>query len=163
LRQLEIGQSLAPNDVDLMNVRAPLEMNLGRWEKAVDLERQAERLDPRSPDAKLFLGTALMALRRFGEAKAPLDQGIALAPDQLPMLFTKGNWFFFQGDLDGVRAVISSAKNVSPTELLVFTARWFGVWFLDDGPLEPCPDRGSFPEGRLRRCPKTRRRSHERG
>jgi TolB-like protein len=131
LAQLEIGQRLAPSDVDLLNIRAPLEMNLGRWQAAVNLERQAESLDPRSVDAKIFLGTALLSLRRFDEAKTVLDQGIALAPEHLPMRFTKSNWFLSQGDLKSARMLTATSKGTSPSELLALQAEWHGAWFLD--------------------------------
>ena len=131
LKQLEVGQGFSPSDTDLLNTRAVIEMNLARWQRAVDHLSQAEHLDPRSADTKIFLGTTLLCLRRLQEAKRVLDQGVEIAPDHLPMLATKGNWFLAHGDLASARALMRSSKQHSSSENVAFLARWFGAWFLD--------------------------------
>jgi tetratricopeptide (TPR) repeat protein len=49
--------------------------------KAIDLERRAIALEPSHADARVWLGAALLGLRRVDEAIAALQEAIALEPD----------------------------------------------------------------------------------
>jgi Flp pilus assembly protein TadD len=52
----------------------------GEHAKAAEQFRAAARLDPAYVAPRILLGTSLMALGRAGEAKAPLQQAVKLAP-----------------------------------------------------------------------------------
>jgi tetratricopeptide (TPR) repeat protein len=80
------------------------------------------------------LAYTLVSLRRYSEALAAHDRGLALAPTNLALLEGKAMAHLGQGDLAGARAVIRSApKEVEPTALVAYFALYQDlVWALDD-------------------------------
>ncbi len=135
LEQYAKGQRLAPANAELLSSTARFEESLGRWDAAVEHFRQAERLDPRSVVTLRRLGTALLWLRRYPEAREALDRGLALAPATRHLIGQKAMTFLAQGDLAGAREVLKAApKNVEPTAFVAFLAQSFDlVWVLDEG------------------------------
>jgi serine/threonine protein kinase/tetratricopeptide (TPR) repeat protein len=134
LEQYAKGQRVAPSNADLIYGTARSEEGLGRWDAGVEHFRQAERFDPRSAFILSDLGDALDRLRRYPEARAVLDRGLALAPDNLDLIGGKATAFLGEGDLAGARAVLKAApKDVEPTALVAFLAvYWDLVWVLDE-------------------------------
>jgi TolB-like protein/Tfp pilus assembly protein PilF len=133
LEQYTKGQRLAPANADLLTATALAEESLGQWEAAVEHFRQAERLDPRSIPQCLRLGQALIYLRRYREAREPLDRGLALAPANLSLINQKAMTFLGEGDLAGARNVIATVpKDVEPTALVAYVASTDLVWVLDE-------------------------------
>jgi TolB-like protein/Flp pilus assembly protein TadD len=134
LKQFAKGQRVAPGNSDLLSAIAMTEQFLGQWDAAVDHLHQAERLDPRSISALRQLGFALLCLRRYPEARAALDRGIALAPANLDLTEIKAVTFLGEGDLAGARAVLKTAtKEVEPTALVAYVASFLDlVWVLDE-------------------------------
>jgi len=134
LEQYAKGQRVAPGNADLLHGTARAEQGLGRWDAAVEHFRQAERLDPRSAFKIADLGDALLRLRRYPEARAALDRGLALAPANLDLIEGKAMTFLGEGDLAGARAVLKAAlKDVEPTALVAYVAsHWDLVWVLDE-------------------------------
>jgi tetratricopeptide (TPR) repeat protein len=134
LEQYAKGQRVAPGNADLLHGTARAEQGLGRWDAAVEHFRQAERLDPRSAWKIVDLGDALLRLRRYPEARAALDRGIALAPANLELTQGKAMTFLGEGDLAGARAVLKAApKEVEPTALVAWVANQNNlVWVLDE-------------------------------
>jgi serine/threonine protein kinase/tetratricopeptide (TPR) repeat protein len=134
LEQYAKGQRVAPGNADLLHGTARAEQGLGRWDAAVEHFRQAERLDPRSAFKIADLGDALLRLRRYPEARAALDRGIALAPANLDLIEGKAMTLLGEGDLAGARAVLKTAtKEVEPTALVAYMAsHWNLVWVLDE-------------------------------
>jgi serine/threonine protein kinase/TolB-like protein/tetratricopeptide (TPR) repeat protein len=134
LEQYTKGLQVAPGNAELISAIGQVERNLGHWSAAVDHLRQAERLDPRSVITQLRLGQVLFWLRRYPEARAAYDRGLALAPASLDMIEWKVMTFLGQGDLSGARAVVSSAmKEVEPTALVAYVANSQDLgWVLDE-------------------------------
>jgi len=134
LEQYEKALHAAPGDASPVSRRALAEQGLGRWDAAVAHLRQAERLDPRSVSNLGILGSALLRLRRYPEARETLDRGLALAPDNLSMIEDKAMTFLAEGDLPGARAVLKAAPSqVEPTALVSYLANYFDlVWILDE-------------------------------
>jgi Flp pilus assembly protein TadD len=135
LAQLAKGQHLAPTNAELLSWTARAEASLGRFDAAVEHLKQAARLDPRSIVAYRRLGWALLYLRRYPEARAVIERGLALAPTNLSLIQQEAMIFLGKGDLAGARAVLKAApKDVEPTALVVFLAQyWDLVWVLDEG------------------------------
>jgi TolB-like protein/Flp pilus assembly protein TadD len=135
LEQFAKGQRLAPADVNLLGATASAEIGLGRWEAAVELRRQGERLDPRSVGPPLGLGDALLRLRRYAEAREAFDRALALAPANLNLIESKAMTYLGEGDLAGARAVLKTApREVEPTALVAYLAQYLDlVWVLDEG------------------------------
>jgi TolB-like protein/tetratricopeptide (TPR) repeat protein len=134
LEQYEKALHAAPGDASPFARTALAEQGLGRWDAAVAHLRQAERLDPRSVSNLGNLGSVLLRLRRYPEARETLDRGLALAPDNLGMIEDKAMTFLAEGDLPGARAVLKAAPSqVEPTALVSYLANYFDlVWILDE-------------------------------
>jgi TolB-like protein/Flp pilus assembly protein TadD len=134
LAQYERAGSLAPGNAQVLTATASAEQSLGRWEAAVEHFREAERLDPRSVQAHLFLGGAFLCLRRYPEALSTIDRGLAMAPANLGLIGLKVQIFLAQGDLTAARAVLKAATTDSNSAALVAYIANFGdlVWVLDD-------------------------------
>jgi TolB-like protein/Flp pilus assembly protein TadD len=132
--QLAKAEPIAAGNADLLTKTADVEMNLGRWDAAVEHLRQAEGLDPRSITGLGRLGIALLRLRRYPEAREAFDRGLALAPGNLNLIQRKALAFLAQGDLAGARAMLKAVqREVEPTALVAFVASASDlVWILDE-------------------------------
>ena len=90
----------------------------------MDHFKQAERLDPRSVGTLRALGTALLYLRRYPEAREAIDRGLALAPANPLLIEYEAMSYLGEGDLAGARAVLEAApKDGGPPDYLPFT--WY--------------------------------------
>jgi Flp pilus assembly protein TadD len=125
---------LAPTNVDVMTSRASTEESLGRWDTALELLRQAERLDPRSITTLRRLGVALLYTRHATEARAAFDHALALSPGNVGIIEYKAVSYLMEGDLVGARSVLASeSKEIEPAALVAFVAQFYDlVWVLDD-------------------------------
>jgi TolB-like protein/tetratricopeptide (TPR) repeat protein/tRNA A-37 threonylcarbamoyl transferase component Bud32 len=128
------GLQLAPNDPGLLVGTATTDRSLGEWEQSVELLRRARALDPRSIGGQTALATNLLWLRRYDDAMAETDRGLALAPNNVSLIETKAMIHLARGDLPGARAVFHSAPaDIEPTRLVAFAAAtWDLFWALDD-------------------------------
>ena len=72
---------LAPGNVDVLRARASLAGALGRHDEAIELLRQAARLDPLSTSIRRFLGLRCSIYGRFDEAVAHLRSALDLNPN----------------------------------------------------------------------------------
>jgi TolB-like protein len=134
LAAYEAGLRAAPDNAELLASAAGSEQALGRWESSLARLERAQVLDPRSVRALRDLAFTLVLLRRYPEALAVYDRGLALAPSNLALLEGKAMAHLGQGDLAGARAVVRSALGeVEPTTLVAFFALYSDlVWVLDD-------------------------------
>ena len=118
------GSSVAPGNADLLTGTARAEQALGRWDAAVEHFKEAERSDPRSAITLRRLGTALLLLRRYPEAREALDRGLAIAPTDLSMIEGKAMTFLGEGNLAGARQVLGAAPpGVEPEALVVYAGK----------------------------------------
>src|SRR5712692_10899084 len=134
LAAYEAGLKLAPNNVELLGGAAASEQSLGRWEAALQALTKAAALDPRSANTARRTGVALLWLRRYPEAQAPVDRALALAPTNLTIIEYSAVLRLAQGDLAGARAVVRTALTaVEPAALLAFFGNYQDLyWVLDD-------------------------------
>jgi tetratricopeptide (TPR) repeat protein len=134
LEQLAEGRRLAPGNADLLRGTALAEQELGRWESAVEHFRQAERLDPRSVVLWTSIGSALLRLRRYPEAREAQERGLAIAPANLRLIEHRAMTFLGEGDLAGARAKLKATlREVEPTALVAYLANYNDlVWVLDE-------------------------------
>ncbi len=133
LDQYEKALRLAPGDASALRGMALAQQGLGRWDVAVEYFRQAERLDPRSVVTKRYLAEALLWLRRYAEARAAFDRGLALAPTNLTLIEDKAATFLAEGDLSGAQTLLKGApREVEPTALVAYLANYQDLaWVLD--------------------------------
>jgi TolB-like protein/thioredoxin-like negative regulator of GroEL/predicted Ser/Thr protein kinase len=155
LAAFEAGLKAAPDNTELLNSAALTEQGLGRWEAALKHLQRAWTLDPRSATTARRLSQSLLRLRRYAEAQAAADRGLAVAPANLDLLENKVMTYLARGDLPGARGVLRSAPaEVEPTVLVAaFGNYWDLNWVLDDaqqqlllrlGPAVYDGDRGSW-------------------
>jgi serine/threonine-protein kinase len=134
LSAYEAGLRVAPTNPDLLTASALAEQSLGRWEAALGHLERAGALDPRSVNSARRLGMTLIRLRRYPEALAAAERGVALAPTNLQLLEALAMVHLTQGDLAGAQAVIEAApKEIAPTALVAFLGNYWDLfWVLDD-------------------------------
>jgi eukaryotic-like serine/threonine-protein kinase len=135
LAMYEAGLAAAPENTDLLTAAALTEQSLGRWDAAVTHLERAQTLDPRSVSTLRRLSGSLLRLRRYPEALAAADRGVALSPTNLDLLQNKVMVKLAQGDTSGARSVLRSASpELEPTALVAhFGNYWDLYWTLDDG------------------------------
>jgi serine/threonine-protein kinase len=128
------ARRLAPGDADVLSALAYAQQYLGRAEVAVRDFRAAQALDPRSPITARRLTTALLWSRRYAEARAAGDRGLALAPANAPLREARLMVDLAEGDVAAARRVIAASPPGPPrTDLLVFLATYWDLgWVLDD-------------------------------
>ena len=133
LEQYNEGLRRAPAKADLLAGIARAEVDLGRWEAAVEHFKKAELLDPRSIRTARRLGSTLLWLRRYPEARETIDRGLVFAPDSLDLIGTKVMTYLVRGDLAGARAALRSVpREVDPTALVSYMAAYWDLgWVLE--------------------------------
>jgi serine/threonine-protein kinase len=134
LEAAKAGLALAPNNADLLTSAAVTEQRMGNADAALQHIAKASEIDPRSAGTARRLGITLLYLRRYPEAAAAFDRGLAIAPGNLSILENKVAVALARGDSVGARtAVRAAARVVDPTVLLAFFGN-FGdfYWVLDD-------------------------------
>jgi serine/threonine-protein kinase len=125
LVEIERAERLAPHNVDVLNRKARLQRNLGRWEESLRLSQEAKRLDPRSIFTARDLTLTLSSLRRYPEARAEGDRALALDPTDVAALTYRLDASLGQGDLAGARAVVRAAStSVERAELALCMPEW---------------------------------------
>ena len=134
LAAYEAGLKLAPTNVDLLVGAALAEQTRGRWEATLQYLTRAAALDPRSANTARRTTRTLVFLRRYPEAQAAAERGLALAPTNLNMIEERALVPLAQGDLAGARAVVRAAlPAVDPVALLAFFGNFQDLyWVLDD-------------------------------
>jgi TolB-like protein/Tfp pilus assembly protein PilF len=138
LTAFDRGLKLAPTNVDLLVNAALAEQALGRWEAALQSLTRAAQLDPRSVNTARRMARALVFLRRYPEAHAAAERGLALAPTNLGMIQTQAIVPLAQGDLAGARAVVRAAMSrVDTAEVVGFFGNFQDLyWLLEDAQQE---------------------------
>ena len=138
LEQATAGQRTAPANTELIVDVALAEAALGRWEPALEHLRRAEQLDPRSVQTARRLGTFLLFLRRYPEARQVYDHALALTPANLTVLEFKAMVALAEGDVPGAQAVLRSApREVDPAVLVAFVATFYDLfWVLEPDQLK---------------------------
>jgi eukaryotic-like serine/threonine-protein kinase len=130
----DAGLRIAPDNADLLASAALTEQSLGRWDAGAKHLERAWTVDPRSATTARRLAQNLLRLKRYPEAEAATDRGLAVAPDNLDLIENKAMIHLARGDLPGARAAIHAAPaEVEPTALVAFIGNYWDLhWVLDD-------------------------------
>jgi serine/threonine-protein kinase len=130
----DAGLKIAPDNTDLLTTAALAEQSLSRWDAGAKHLERAWTLDPRSATTARRLAQNLLRLKRYPEAEATTDRGLAVAPDNLDLIENKAMIHLARGDLPGARAAIHAAPaEVEPTALVAFIGNYWDLhWVLDD-------------------------------
>jgi serine/threonine-protein kinase len=131
LQEYEAGLRLAPNNADLISSSALAEVSAGRWEDALQHFVHAQALDPRSIAVARRLGYTYLRLRRYPEAIAASDRGLALDPNNLEIRQNKAQAYLGRGDLEGAgRVVREIPATVDPTLIAAFFGNYEDLYWL---------------------------------
>jgi TolB-like protein/tetratricopeptide (TPR) repeat protein len=135
LAAVQRGLGAATNKVDLLATAALYEQGLNHWDGTLEPLKRAAALDPRSASAAARVGSTLLYLRRYGEAKVAADHALALAPTDLNRIEQRVMVSLAEGDLAGARAVMTaSAGQVGSDVLLAYLSIFQDLyWMLDEG------------------------------
>jgi len=95
----------------------------GRFAEALDLGKQALRLDPRSAQQATEAGITCLVMRRYPEAEELLNRSMALAPDQTYAFGWKAYLYLtWMGDVAKARATLEQIISTNPHETFF---HWF--------------------------------------
>jgi eukaryotic-like serine/threonine-protein kinase len=124
---------LAPSSVDANQGLASVEAGAGEWADALDHARRAAALDPRAPVALQDLTQILLWLRRYSEARATAERGLAVVPGDLDMIELRALSRLGEGDVAGARAGLRDVPSTLDRASLVayVCSYWDLYWALD--------------------------------
>jgi serine/threonine-protein kinase len=130
----EAGLQKAPANAELLSGAGRVDQSLGRWEASAERFTRANAVDPRSALNARRQGVALLWLRRYAEADATFERGIAISPGIVLLHSGRAMVRLAQGDLAGARDVIRKiSPEVEPTAVVSNLATYWDLfWILDD-------------------------------
>jgi TolB-like protein/DNA-binding SARP family transcriptional activator/Flp pilus assembly protein TadD len=107
LVEFKLGRHGAPNDAELWDWIANVNLDLGNWDSALVAIDHARRLDPRNANLLQGVGDTYHYLHRYREAIEAYRSEIALAPD-VPQARLSMAWSYilWKGQFDTLRAVL---------------------------------------------------------
>jgi serine/threonine protein kinase/tetratricopeptide (TPR) repeat protein len=130
----EAGLQKAPANAELLSGAGRVDQSLGRWEASAERFTRANAVDPRSALNARRQGVALLWLRRYAEADATFERGIAISPGIVLLHSGRAMVRLAQGDLAGARDVIRKIPpEVEPTAVVANLATYWDLfWILDE-------------------------------
>jgi Flp pilus assembly protein TadD len=76
------------------------------------------------------LGRAQLWMRRYDEGRETTERGLAVAPGSVALLQNLVMIQLAQGDLPGARAIVANPAGVEPTQLAVFFATFWDLYWV---------------------------------
>ena len=146
LADLETAQRLAPTAFEVMRTLGQIKAGAGQWDEGLALIRQANTVDPRSPLSADRLSRALLWLRRYPEARAAAERGLAVSAENLGLIEDRAMSYAGEGDLTGARASLRRVPGtLDRAALAAYVVNyWDAYWMLDSADialtqtLHPC-------------------------
>jgi TolB-like protein/Tfp pilus assembly protein PilF len=134
LEEYATAARMAPGNADVLFSTAATQQSLGRWDAALEPLQRSLALDPRSVRKARTLARTLLWLRRYPDARAAAEHGLAIGPGDISTFEIKTMIPLAQGDLASARAVLRAApREIDPTALATYFAQfWDLAWVLDD-------------------------------
>ncbi len=110
-----------PNNPDVFQEMAYVEMRLGRWEAAEKHLKAAAGLDPRNLGILLRMAYEFLdGLRRFADAHTVVDRALQIAPGEESALAIKAGLFLEEGKLDAAARVLAQIPVDSQNETVLY-------------------------------------------
>ncbi len=123
IRTLETWKQTYPRDATpYINLAGVYNFSLAKFERSIDLETEAIRLDPNGPWPYFFLAGAHQGLNRFDEAKAVAERAVTLKVDSMSIHVLLFGVAFAQGDAAGMVRETAWASG-RPDEVSMLTAK----------------------------------------
>jgi serine/threonine-protein kinase len=131
LKSYQAGERPGAPNADLLRGQGQAEEALGRWDAALDHERQAYALDPRSSATASVLSASLRRAGRYPEALEAANRAVALAPTNLQVLLDKVMVYLVQGDLASARALLQTPPpGLQPTEVAAYMGEYQELYWV---------------------------------
>lgn len=103
-----------PHDVKIIVLRAYLAGVQKRWDRSLELARQALELDPREPVASQYIMTSCYYLLKYDEAEAAAEGILKAAPKDIDALGMLVRCAAKRGDGDKYRAALDRLRALDP-------------------------------------------------
>jgi TolB-like protein/Flp pilus assembly protein TadD len=134
LAELSKALKVAPNDAVTFEATAVANQLLGRWEDALVLQQRAATFDPRGIRTVSRVGTILLWLRRYDEARTAMDRAVALAPTVAVVVQQRAMLELALGSLEGARAVFARVPDDGGRDALIadVATYWDLGWALSE-------------------------------
>lgn len=122
-----------PSSVEANSRLAGVDAASGDWEAALDHARRAVALDPRSPVAVRDLAHIESWMRRYSDARATTERGLALTPADLDMIQLRAICALGEGNVTDARRVLRDVPSTLDRASLVayMASYWDLYWALD--------------------------------
>jgi serine/threonine-protein kinase len=124
------GLRIAPGNAELIASAGIAEQSLGRADTAMVWFRRSLAIDPRSLITIRRLGRAQLWMRRYDEGRETTERGLAVAPGSVALLQNLVMIQLAQGDLPGARDIVANPAGVEPTQLAVFFATFWDLYWV---------------------------------
>ena len=100
LAELSQAHERSPNNANVILSVGLVKRRQGKLDESIEVQRQAANLDPRNLDIWLNLGRSYRGERKFNEARAMFDRGLAVTPGEPMTVATKAETYVAEGNLD---------------------------------------------------------------
>jgi TolB-like protein/Tfp pilus assembly protein PilF len=110
LRELEKARQQAPNQPVVIQAIGLVKRRQGKLDECLDLLLQAAQRDPLNQDIWMNLAWSYRGMRRFPEAQAMLDRGLALSPNDQGIISRKAETCLAEGDLGAAARLLDPLK-----------------------------------------------------
>jgi TolB-like protein/Tfp pilus assembly protein PilF len=110
LRELEKARQQAPNQPVVIQAIGLVKRRQGKLDECLDLLLQAAQRDPLNQDICMNLAWSYRGMRRFPEAQAMLDRGLALSPNDQGIISRKAETCLAEGDLGAAARLLDPLK-----------------------------------------------------
>jgi tetratricopeptide (TPR) repeat protein len=133
LSDLEKAIRLAPSSFEVLRELGQVEATSGKWDEGLAHIRQAALLDPRSASTADRYSRVLLALRRYPDARAAAERGLAVSGEDLSLIEDRALSYAGQGDLAGARASLRAVPGTLDRAAVVANvSNYFDTyWMLD--------------------------------
>ncbi len=130
---LERANRLAPSAAEVLRTLGQVEAADGQWDQGLAHFRQAAALDPRTPLTADRLSRAFLWLRRYPEARAAAERGLAANAEHLALIEDRAMSYAGDGDLASARASLRRVPRTLDRGALAANVSnfWDLYWMLD--------------------------------
>ncbi|MBA3882229.1 MAG: hypothetical protein H0X73_05785 [Chthoniobacterales bacterium] len=110
LIELQQAHEQAPSDANTLLAVGLVKRRQGKLDEAIELQLQAAQRDPLSQDIWVNIAWSYRGMRRFTDARAMLDRGLSIAPQDPFIVARKAESYIAEGDLEMAARLYDEVK-----------------------------------------------------